>query len=818
MIGQPNTRAFLLAMVWILVVAPVIRAVDMPRVTLAEYQSRWWPEGQGGAVGTVNYRATQQEQPFFGRLPPGEVITGSHAEDYDISTKDNVYVGWFGIVRQIEEDQTGHRTVLIVEHKYFDGLTDAHQQTVSFNGAGDFRATLAGTDHRIPPLSLVKIYGTVTKSQGSVLPRVDAEFVRCWRWGAFAFISAYGMHRGKDAWRKQNQVALEEIYEAWPHPCEHYYEQRLGKRPDGPVIHKRLLDAAGPCSVDEHQAMERLADLLALGLPWSPAETMRQSEELRQINKVVDEAGSQKAAVNLLLQAMQENDERVSWSATETLVRFDPDGEAVLVLVQLLDSGIPTVRGGAAHALSFYGAKAQPAVAALSRCLTATDPELTAHAISALAEIGLGAEPATKALKNLLSDKNREIRVLVAKALWSIDQQSTDVIPVFVSVLEHGDDGARYDAAERLKDMGPWAVTAVPALIRALNDVESTNRCMVAAALGEIGPEAAQAAQALVNTVQHDEDEYVQSYAAEALGKIADPATIPALIDAVASDNEHVRFHAIEALEGFGLTATAAVASLMQAAKDDESNGCFAAKALGSVDTEGVSIPLLTELLGSGDSQMRQFAAYGLRRLGGKASAAEQALRDHLTDSDPSVRIAVAEAYWSVSGKEDEAVQILQSILRAPTDGRFRTWAADALAELGPAARAAGPDLILCLKDENRYVVTSSAKALGRIGPGAAFAVPALTARLAESDDHFTRVTIARALWRISGFEKSQSIFEDALRNSRDLMALSAAAESVGEMGPQARGLAPLLGPLLKNSDSFVRDAAKTAIEQIEQK
>jgi len=104
--------------------------------------------------------------------PPGEVVTGSHAEDYDISTKDNVYVGWFGIVRHIDEDQTGHRTVLTVEHKYFDGLTDAHQQTVSFNGAGDFRATLAGTDHRIPPLSLVRIYGTVTKSQDS-----DAEGV-----------------------------------------------------------------------------------------------------------------------------------------------------------------------------------------------------------------------------------------------------------------------------------------------------------------------------------------------------------------------------------------------------------------------------------------------------------------------------------------------------------------------------------------------------------------------------------------------------------------------------------------------------------------
>lgn len=192
-------------------------------------------------------------------------------------------------------------------------------------------------------------------------------------------------------------------------------------------------------------------------------------------------------------------------------------------------------------------------------------------------------------------------------------------------------------------------------------------------------------------------------------------------------------------------------------------------------------------------------------------------MHDRLTDGDPSVRVAVAEAYWSVSGKEDEAVQVLQSIIHTPTDGRVRMMAADALSELGPAAKAAVPDLIPCLKDDNRYVVASSAKALGRIGPGAAFAVPALTARLAECDDHYTRVSIAHAQWRISGFEQSPSIFEDALRNSRDFMAVSGAAQAVGEMGSRAGGMASLLRPLLKDSESSVRNAAKLALEKIKE-
>ena len=253
------------------------------------------------------------------------------------------------------------------------------------------------------------------------------------------------------------------------------------------------------------------------------------------------------------------------------------------------------------------------------------------------------------------------------------------------------------------------------------------------------------------------------------------------------------------------------------AVKNDTENGCFAAHTLGAVDAEGISTPVLIEALADTNPQMRRFASFGLGRIGRQASDRRAGVAQVLGGQRPGRPDRRRRAaYWSVSGKADEAVQVLQSIIQAPDDGLVRMWAADALAELGPAAKAAVPDLIPCLKSDTRYVVTSSAEALGRIGPGAASAVPALTARLTESDDQYTRVCIARALWRISACEKSLSVFEDALRNSRDFMAVSAAAEAVGEMGPQARGLAPLLRPLLKDSDSFVRDAAKKALGQIE--
>ncbi len=815
---RKKTRTFLFLIACGVFFTTFAFASDPLGTTPVEHEGQWWPKGQGGSLGTIRYSPSKREQPFFNQLPVDEVVTGSHFDSYDIATKDKKYVGWFGIVREINEDTRANRTALTVEHKYFDGLTDAHLQAVSFNGSGDFQVALTGTGHRIPPLSLMKVYGTVVKGKEDALPRIDAVFVRNWHWGTFTFLAAYGTQHGSEQWRKANQIPLDEIYEAWPHPCHHYYEKRLGKRPDAPEIHKRLLDAAGTLSPEARQTMERLANLLALGHTWSKAETIRQSEELSQIRKLVKTTGSHKAAIDLLLQALHENDERVSWSASEKFADFDLAGDAIGNLVKLLDHETPRVRAGAARALwSGYGAKATPAVAALSRCVAETAPDLKEYAILALSDIGPSAKAAIPALKNALTDEDEGTRVNVAKALWRIDQQPDDVIPIFATVLENGDAGERYEAAEQFKEMGPWAAPAVPMLIKALRDEEWCNRCNVAEALGEVGPKAATAIPALTRALQHDDNSLVQSNAAEALGKIGNPKAISILITALDNEDDSVRWSAVYALEAFGHEAKAAVPALIRAVKNDEANGWGAAEALGAVDAEGISTPVLIEALGNRNAEMRRFAAYGLRRIGRKAVAAEKALHNGLRDSDLSARVAAAVAYWSVSGKADDAVRVLRSALQTTDYWAARMWAADALAEIGPAAKAAVPDLMACLKSDTRYVVTSSAKALGKIGPDAAAAVPGLTAQL-EDSDYYTRVCIAHALWRINRSDKSLPVLQDTLKNSRDFMAVSEAAEAIGEMGPQATGSAPLLVPLLKDSDSFVRDAAAKALKQIERK
>ena len=181
-----------------------------------------------GTLATKSYDPSEKEKPFFAKLADNERTTGNMFESYVITGKKGKYVGWFGIVRKIEEDKTTQQTKLLVEMKYFDGLTDTHILALSFNGGGDFVAELTGTGLGLKPLSLVKVYGSVTGEQAN-LPSIKAEYVRQWDWGLFTFMMEYGEQKGNTEWKKLNKAFKDRIYS--PFPGTKYYEDRLGPRP-----------------------------------------------------------------------------------------------------------------------------------------------------------------------------------------------------------------------------------------------------------------------------------------------------------------------------------------------------------------------------------------------------------------------------------------------------------------------------------------------------------------------------------------------------------------------------------------------------------
>ncbi|HLJ94744.1 MAG TPA: HEAT repeat domain-containing protein [Gemmataceae bacterium] len=126
-----------------------------------------------------------------------------------------------------------------------------------------------------------------------------------------------------------------------------------------------------------------------------------------------------------------------------------------------------------------------------------------------------------------------------------------------------------------------------------------------------------------------------------------------------------------------------------------------------------------------------------------------------------------------------KTVAELEQMLRDPNPS-IQVQGAFGLGRLGPEARSAVPALMEALK-RDRLVRQHAALALGQIGPAASDAVPALCAALSDPE------------W--------------AVRRQ--------AALALGQIGPQARPAIPALQKISRDPDPLVREAVQKVLKQI---
>jgi hypothetical protein len=181
-----------------------------------------------GALGTCAYRPVAAEAPFFARLSDKEKSNDTaFGGNYTMHGKTGTYVAWFGIVRGVTAAvQPGGNVTLLVQHHFFDGLTDCHIMLVAKSGDGDFLAKLKVDPAKISALALVRIYGKVTGETARV-PEVAVEYVRVWPWMTFTFTDIAGEDHSNPRWQKYSSVKPgDDIY--MPYPNENYYLNVLG--------------------------------------------------------------------------------------------------------------------------------------------------------------------------------------------------------------------------------------------------------------------------------------------------------------------------------------------------------------------------------------------------------------------------------------------------------------------------------------------------------------------------------------------------------------------------------------------------------------
>jgi len=322
-------------------------------------------------------------------------------------------------------------------------------------------------------------------------------------------------------------------------------------------------------------------------------------------------------------------------------------GDAVAALTRALDDENSGVREAAASSLGKMGEAAEGAVPSLRRTLSDDDIGVRNSSIRALKDIAIECESqqAVAALVDALGCESNAMRTGVINALADIGKGA---VPSTVEALRSNNTDVRRAAGVALEKIGPEASDAVPELIVALKDSDSGVREAAAGALGKIGPGAKEAIPPLIESMS-DEDSDVRDAALSALTSISadnkdNQEVLAAFVGALGDERGFVSSRALELVVDRG---KAVVPALLEAMNSEDDNlHMNSIVAIGKIGPEARdAVPRLIKELRVGDDSLREAAAIALGEIGPDASEALPVLREiRVLDESPSVRQSAAEA------------------------------------------------------------------------------------------------------------------------------------------------------------------------------
>ncbi|MFO0897629.1 MAG: HEAT repeat domain-containing protein [Pirellulales bacterium] len=420
-------------------------------------------------------------------------------------------------------------------------------------------------------------------------------------------------------------------------------------------------------------------------------------------------------------------------------------------LAEVLGKADPATASMAVQTIVESGPAAVPALQAALK-----DPQARYWALLGVSDLGPVAADTAPQIVAILQDPSAKPHVIVQAlaSLGEIGPKAALAEPQVLKILSGDQRWAQYPAVLVAGRAG--LKSAVPALRKLAQDKDPLLSSMALWAMARCEPQNVEltkhAFARLTANLTKTGDRRLQLVSARALGELTvppelitvevidvvrglDPEVHLALAESIAARGEAVvprltaalgqpngRDFALGILSRLGPQAKAAVPAIVKAAQDnaDEQFAREAAFALAAIGPDAApATEYLIGLIRKGAPPLQYAGSYALGRIGPGAAAAAPVLRGLLTSDDAFLRTAAAWALLKIDPAKNADVQAqavgLFTAALADERPEVRVTMAQALAEQGPAAKAAAPALQKALHDSHQSVREAAAEALEKI-------------------------------------------------------------------------------------------------------
>lgn len=557
----------------------------------------------------------------------------------------------------------------------------------------------------------------------------------------------------KDAHSQVRKAAIRALAQIVPDDPETIEVLMAAARDEDPTVREVVGEVIGPV---REMALHPLLALLADSQPVIRLEVIQLAHRI---------APDSVEVISALRRLERDPDPSVRDYALVTLLRnhWASPGE----VLSWIEETNPEVVSQSLVALSQFGSDAVMAVPELIRCLARPDlrslqgyPDPMEQALAWLKSFGTAARPAIPALVRLLESRERAYNgPLIFATLAAAGADRDTLVPVLVPALadSHLCHSAGYFLAKVDDDE---ARRQIPMLIEKSHSPDHGISNTAFCALSELYPVAMTDVPTLTSHLSH-ESESIATWAAMALVRI-------------------------------GPNAASAVPEIVSQLQQRGSRSLLAPiliRSAGSIGPAAAPVtPLLMAVIAdkTHDASVRGWALVALARIGSTPPDFVTSLRSALGDESLDLQSAALQALAALH-PGDEA--LLPEILRSLSSSRaeIRCTAAWTIADIVGCRAEVVTALTSRLPDPDARVRWVAAKALGRLGPPAFAALPAL--RSVRPVKEFPE-------WKMSYSPPFASLIEtDSENREREQSIAEVILEAIRQIAPDGAGAAAAESP-----------------------